>query len=106
MGTAKTITFEGTKDEVVAEVLAWVGVEDVWSDYSLDEKIDPLELFDAPGCDYIVESLDSELPGQSDQWMTFVVTNEDQATNAILRTIDELVSHKPKRPSYLKLVKG
>lgn len=108
MGTAKRITFEGTKDEVVAEALAWAEVDDLWDAHSLDERIDVMDLLDAPGCSYEIEDVDSELPGQCDQWMTFVVTDEAKFKKGIRENIEAFLNPKPRKRSrdHLRLVKG
>ena len=99
-------TFEGTQDEVVAEVIAWANLADLWE--QIEDRCDPLDILDAKGCDYIVEDLDSEVPGQVDRYMTFLVMDDDVAKQSIRENMEAFL--KPKRRTtavgHLKLVKG
>ncbi len=96
-------TFEGTQDEVVAEVIAWADLTDLWE--QIEDRCDPLDILDAKGCDYIVEDLDSEVPGQGDRYMTFLVMDDAKAKKALRENIEAFLNPKRSR-DHLHLIKG
>ena len=101
--SVKTI-FEGTQDEVVAKVLAWADLMDLWE--AIEDLCDPLDILDAEGSDYIVEDLESEIPGQCDRIMTFIVSDEDQAKKALRSNIIAVLDPPRQNRPSLHLVKG
>jgi len=98
--------FEGTQDEVVAEVIEWAGLQAHWRDHNLDENADALEILDAAGCDYMIQNLESEIPGQVDRWMTFLVYSEAIAKEALKANIDEYIRNAIAGFDGPKIVRG
>ena len=98
--------FEGTQDEVVAEVIEWAGILAHWRDHNMDKNADALEILDAAGCDYMIEDLESDLPGQADRWMTFLVYNETIAREALKANVDDYVRNAIQRFNGPKIVRG
>ncbi len=81
-------TFDGTREEVIDQVLEWAGVNEVWREYDLEDHVDAIfDVLDVPGSDYETEVINDDKPGLTDVGMTYIVYHDDAVRAAIRENI-------------------